>query len=603
MIGRMRFVLAVMATVLLTFTGRLLWLQFARADALADASRANFLQERRITPLRGRILARDGTVLADVRVAYDLMYRGGEIDGWPRLARLLGLDPAVPPRPPDPTVREEARLGSVIAWNLPDASIPAVEEHVAGLEAVYLRERVERLYPTGLAAQTVGYTGLADPARHEGYAVDEMIGVTGLEAGLEPWLFGIPGRELVEVDNRGVEVAATTLLPATPGSDVVTTLEPHAQRAAEEALSGALAYVNAERRLYDLPEAEVVRGAFLVMDLESGDLLAMASAPSFDPNLFTHRPSDPRAVAAILNDARHQPLLNRTIEAYPPASTFKVLSSYVLLEEGYVRASDRFACTRSIVFGGITWRNWAQYDRGSYDAVQGIADSCNTYYWRAVLSTPDVDAGWGPFAEDLEEAAHAFGYGEPVGLPLPGERAGLVPNPDWTRSVKDTPWYPGYTLNTVIGQGDLLATPVQTMRFLGTLARSGSRVEPRLVRSIGAIEQDTDVTNVEGSSWPVLAEGMRHAVTDFGVSEFMGPSANFPLQVAGKTGTAQNGAGDHLEHTWFMGYVPADEPRLGIVVFLEYAGASGKTAVPVARDFFVDYFDLSTFEVERTASR
>ena len=590
MISRMRFLLAMMLTLLVVFSGRLVWLQLAQAEQYTDLSLRNFTQQRRIAPLRGRLLARDGTVLADNRVAYDLMYWGGEVDGWSRLQSMLGLtgDPA----PPDPSDPSEARAGSVVAWNIPDPLVPAVEERVAGQANLYLRERIERIYPTNLAAQTIGYTGLADPARDAGYAVDDMIGITGLEAGLEPWLFGRPGRELVEVDHRGVPVRRQEVEPAVPGEDVRTTIDPRAQRAAEDALHGALVYLNAQRRENDLPQLDVARGALLAMDLESGDVLAIASSPSFDQNVFTHRPSDPDAVAAILGDDVLKPLQNRAIEAFPPASTFKMLASYTLLEEGFVAPGTRYGCTPSVRLGGIVWQNWATYYRGDYTVAEAIADSCNTYYWHAALDTPGFEDGWGPFVRALHDDALTFGYGEPVGVGLPGERSGRVPDPDWVREAKDTSWYPGYTLNTVIGQGDVLATPLQTLRFIGALASDGRMVQPRLVAAVGEEAQAVVAAEVPGRYWSVLRDGMRRMVTDHGSSRVLGPAASFPVTVAGKTGTAQTGQGEGLEHGWFMAYAPAESPEIAVVTFLENAGSSSATAVPVVRDFLVDYLQL-----------
>ena len=595
----MRVLLALVSTILVIFTGRLVWLQLANADRFASLSENNATQQRRIAPLRGRILARDGTVLADNRVAYDLMYWGGEIEGWSRLARMLDLEG--PPEPPDPSNPQEVRYGAVVAWNIPDGLVPAVEERVAGQRNLYLRERIERIYPTNLAAQAIGYTGLADPERHEGYALDDMIGVMGLEAGMERTLYGQPGLELVEVNNRGVPVRTQEALPAEPGLDVWTTLDPQAQRAAEDALAGAVTYVNAQRRENELPEVAAARGALLAMDLETGDLLAIASAPTFDQNVFTRRPSDPDAVNAILGDDVLQPLQNRAIEAFPPASTFKVLSSYTLLEHGFAAPQERFACTASITFGGITWQNWIDSYRGNYDVTEAIADSCNTYYFRAAMDTPAFAEGWSPFIEALHDDALIFGYGEPVGIGLPGERAGRVPDETWTRDVKETPWYPGYTLNTVIGQGDVLATPLQTVRALSAFALQGRRVEPRLVQQVGGEPMPSRERTIEGAYWDVLAEGMREMVTDFGSSSILGPAASFPLLVSGKTGTAQTGLGEGMEHTWFMAYVPSDDPQMAVVGFLENAGSSTQTAVPLVRDFLVGYYDLPGMRIEGAA--
>jgi penicillin-binding protein 2 len=166
------------------------------------------------------------------------------------------------------------------------------------------------------------------------------------------------------------------------------------------------------------------------------------------------------------------------------------------------------------------------------------------------------------------------------------------------REVKDTSWYPGYTLNTVIGQGDVLATPLQTLRFAGALANRGTLVEPRLVARVGEQPQDVVRRELPGRSWEVLAEGMRRMVTDHGSSRVIGPAASFPLTVAGKTGTAENGRPDGYEHAWFMAYAPAEEPRIAVVVFLENAGSSSATAVPVVRDFLADYYRLPALVAE-----
>ena len=592
MILRVRVLLAVILTVLVVFTGRLMYLQLAMAEELRAKSEENFTQQVRIAPLRGRILARDGTVLADNRAAYDLLYRGGPITGWNRLARLLGVEGE--PRPPDPADPEEVLYGAVVAWNIPDELIAAVEERVAGQPNLYLRERIERTYPTNLAAQTVGYTGLADPERHPGYGIDDMIGVSGIEAGLESALYGVPGAKLVEVDNRSVPLRETELWPAQPGRDVVLSIDPQTQRLAEDVLAGSLGYVNAERAKYGLPLETVVRGAILAMDPNTGDILAMASAPTFDQNVFTHRPSDPAAVQAVLSDGRNLPLQNRAVEAYPPASTFKLVSSSTLLEHGYVAPGTRYECTGSVRYGSIVWENWYPGYRGNYTAAEAIADSCNTYYWRAAIDTPGFSSGWGAFVQDLTARARAFGYGEIVGVGLREEKPGRVPDQAWVRAQTGEPWYPGYTLNTAIGQGDVLATPLQTLQFIGTLANDGLEVKPRLVQRLGDVPTPVETRQIDGRFWSTLKDGMRRMITDHGSSRILGPAARFPVAVAGKTGTAQNARGLHWEHVWFMGYAPAEDPQIAVVVFLEYAGSSSAVAVPVARDFLAGYYDVPT---------
>ncbi len=590
MISRLRLLLALMLSVLVLFTGRLMYLQLARAEDFALLSEENFTQEQRIAPLRGRILARDGTVLADNRVAYDLMYWGGEIDGWSRLKALLALEDE--PRPPDLSKLEEELHGAVLAWNIPDVLVPAVEERVAGQPNLYLRERVERTYPTNLAAHVVGYTSQADPERFPGYTVEDLVGISGVEASFETTLFGSPGARLVQVDNRGVELLAESLATARPGQDVVLTIDPQVQRLAEDVLRDSLVYINEQRDTNELPHADLVRGALIAINPKNGEILAMASAPSFDQNVFTKRPSDPDAVRTILEDRVNLPLQNRAIEAYPPASTFKIVSSSTLLEHGYLAPGTHYECTAGLPYGGRVWENWANYYRGSYNVAEAIGDSCNTFFWRAALNTPDFSMGWSPFIRDLVARAYDFGYGERVEIGLLDEKPGTIPDETWVRQQTGEPWYPGYTLNTTIGQGFVLATPLQTVQFVSTLALGGRQVKPRLVREIGGIETPIEAEQIDGQFWHVLRDGMRRMVTDHGANYIIGPGVGFPVAVAGKTGTAQNGLGEGYEHVWFMAYGPMEDPEVAVVVFLEGGGSSSAVAVPVIRDFLAAYWGI-----------
>lgn len=596
MVARMRLLLAFFFTVLAVFTGRLMVLQLVRTEEYALKSIQNSLAQQRITPLRGRILARDGTVLADDRVAHDLMYRGGPAPEWERIKALLGVTGDL--REPDPTKPEEVVSGAVAVWNIPDELVPAVEERVAGSENLYLRERIERTYPTNLAAQVVGYTQQADPVRNPGYSVNDLVGVSGIEAAYEAALFGGAGARQVEVDSGGTVVASHVLCSAQHGYDVVLTIDPQLQRLAEDVLQRSLTYVNEDRLRVGLPTEDVAKGAIIALDPRTGEVLAMASSPTYDQNVFTHRPSDPEAVEAILHDYDN-PLTNRAVEAYPPASTFKVVTSSTLLENGYVTPDQRFPCTAVFRYGGITWRNWATFDKGMYDVRHAIADSCNTYYWNAAYSTPDFGRGWAPFIADLVERARELGFGRPTGVGLLEEKAGRIPDDQWVRAQPryEHGWLPGFTLNTVIGQGDVLATPVQIAQFVCTIANRGLMPRPFLVKRIGDQVMEPRVTQVPGVHWETLIDGMELMFTDYPSANTMGPRV-YPWTVAGKTGTAQTGRGGDWTHAWFMGFSPVEEPQIALVVFIEYGGSSSRVSVPVARDFLAGYWQLKGVEVQ-----
>lgn len=590
MTARLRLLLALMLTLLVVFTGRLMYLQLLRGGEYLAISERNVTQERRIAPLRGRILARDGTVLADNRVAYDLMYWGGEVEGWARLAAFLGVDPGAL-RPPDRSRWEEAQHGAVLAWNIPDHLVPAVEERIAGQPALYLRERIERTYPTNLAAQVVGYTSQADPVRNPGYGVEDLAGVMGIEATWEAALYGAAGSSEAIVDHRGVPLASRVTLPATPGQDVVLTIDPLVQRLAEDVLAGALRYVNEDRARVGLPLEEVVHGAVIALDPRTGEVLAMASSPTFDQNVFAKRPIDPAAVGAYLTDATHKPLQNRAVEAYPPASTFKVVTAKTLLDGGWAGPNQRFSCSARFTLGGVTFRNWATFDKGLFDVRHALADSCNTYFWNAAVGTPDATRGWGPFIADEVATARDLGFGAVVGVGVREERAGRVPDLEWARVTYEHGWLPGFTMNTIIGQGDVLATPVQVAQLIQTVAMDGFQVQPHLVRAIGDAPFEPATRQVEGRHWRVLQEGLRMMFTDYPSRSVLGPGV-FPVAVAGKTGTGQTPRGPDYTHAWFMGYGPYQDPEVAIVVFVEYGGSSSRVAVPLARDFFAGYWGV-----------
>ncbi len=598
MLGRMRLLLAFLFTVLAVFTGRLMFLQLVKSEEYALRSIQNANEQRRIEPLRGRILARDGTVLADDRVAFDLLYRGGEAPEWPRIRALLGVDSEL--RPPDRSKPEEIINGAVVAWNIPDALVPAIEERVAGSPNLYLRERIERTYPTNLAAQVVGYTQQADPINNPGYSINDLVGVTGIEASYEAALFGYAGSQRVEIDNQGAEIASHVLWSAQPGYDVVLTLDPQLQRLAEDVLAGSLDYVNEDRLRVGLPTQNVVEGAIIAMDPKTGEILAMASAPTYDQNVFTHRPSDPEAVREILQN-EYRPLSNRAIEGYPPASTFKIVTSLAMLDNGWAAPQTHYPCTATFTFGGITWRNWATYNKGSYDVYNAIADSCNTYYWYAAFDTPGFSSGWAPFIEDVVTEARELGFGSPTGVGLMGEKSGRIPDDAWVRAQPqyEHGWLPGFTLNTVIGQGNVLATPIQLAQFVSTIANRGDMPQPHLVRKVGQQLMEPQFQHLESSHWETVIDGMELMFTAYPSANTMGPRV-YPWTVAGKTGTAQTTKGGDWTHAWFMGFSPVEEPEIVVVVFIEYGGSSSRVSVPVARDFLEGYWELRGVEVAST---
>jgi penicillin-binding protein 2 len=567
---------ALMAFFLLAFglLGLRAWqLQVLEHEKYALRSQGNYLKTERIPAPRGRILDRKGRVIAQDRLAVDLVYEGGEVAFKERLLPLLGL-------------KELPKGPAVLKAGVPEHLLPTLAELVAGQKNLKLVERIERTYPNPISGPVLGYVLLANAEQvKRGYHPEEEVGQAGLEAALEPYLRGKAGVRAVEVNVRGERLRETTLEEPTPGQDVVLTLDLDLQKAAEKALEEALEDINAGRRQMGLPPASRVKGAIVALDPTTGEVLAMASSPSFDPNLFAQRPV-PKEARALLED-RDLPLLNRAVQPYTPGSTFKLATSYALLEEGYVNPATTYRCSPYIVYGGQVRRNWATRDMGPMTVKEAIAWSCNTWYYQAVAQDP---LG---FVDRLAQRARLLGLGEATGLEV-AEKEGLLPTRAWKREALGEPWYPGETLSVAIGQGAVLTTPAQVARMLSTLFNEGRKPRLHLVKRLGNTPVPPRLERVPGRFWGVLKEGMRKTVTQGTARHVLG---DFPVPTGGKTGTAETpGKRRGLEHAWYMGYGPAEPgtsyPPLVVVAFFENGGEGSRVALPAVKKVMAAYWKV-----------
>jgi penicillin-binding protein 2 len=548
-------------------------LQVLEHEKYALRSQGNYLKTERIPAPRGRILDRKGRVIAQDRLAVDLVYEGGEVTFKERLLPLLGL-------------KELPKGPAVLKAGVPEHLLPTLAELVAGQKNLKLVERIERTYPNPISGPVLGYVLLANAEQvKKGYDPEEEVGQAGLEAALEPYLRGKAGVRAVEVNVRGERLRETILEEPTPGQDVVLTLDLDLQKAAEKALEEALEDINAGRRQMGLPPASRVKGAIVALDPTTGEVLAMASSPSFDPNLFAQRPV-PKEARALLED-RDLPLLNRAVQPYTPGSTFKLATSYALLEEGYVNPATTYRCSPYIVYGGQVRRNWATRDMGPMTVKEAIAWSCNTWYYQAVAQDP---LG---FVDRLAQRARLLGLGEATGLEV-AEKEGLLPTRAWKREALGEPWYPGETLSVAIGQGAVLTTPAQVARMLSTLFNEGRKPRLHLVKRLGNTPVPPRLERVPGRFWGVLKEGMRKTVTQGTARHVLG---DFPVPTGGKTGTAETpGKRRGLEHAWYMGYGPAEPgtsyPPLAVVAFFENGGEGSRVALPAVKKVMAAYWKV-----------
>lgn len=548
-----------------------LWAQLWSLQAVHGRYYLRLSEQNRVrdyvTPApRGVILDRRGQPLVTNRPAFTVSVLPMEVRDPARLARTLApvLGVAVEEiearlqagrrRPFEPVpLRRDVGKGVVMA----------VEENRLDLPGILVEAEPVREHLHGsLAAHGLGYLGEITEEElrsRTGYRAGALIGKSGVERTYDHVLRGTDGRLRVEVDAAGRPVRILGRQGARPGSSIVLTLDATLQAVAERALRGRT-------------------GAVVAMDPRNGEVLALASAPTFDPNLFSGGIS--AADWRLLAGDRRLPLLNRAVEGtYEPGSVFKIITGLAALAEGVARRDSLFACTGSLQVGRWIFRDVAAY--GTVDFLRGVAVSCNVMFWQLGRALGE---------ERLGLYARAFGLGQPTGVDLPSEAVGLIPSAAWKQETWKEPWYPGDTLNMSIGQGFVLATPLQVARMVGGLATGGTLVRPRLVRRIMTPEGiQVTAHTPEKTAVPVtlpaearrtLRDGMR-AVVEAGT----GRAAAVPgLAIAGKTGSAENPRG--IPHAWFAGYAPADRPTLVVVVFIEHGRRGGEVAAPIARALF-----------------
>ena len=506
------------------------------------------------------------------------------------------LQASVDDVPPAPVVAAEELDYHVMAEDVPLEVVAEVEANPRQYPGVKIITRARRAYPAKtLAAHVLGHLGpiqkdeLAAAGTPDGYRADDRIGRLGLEQRYESILRGHRGAAVELTDHSGRVMASYRRKEPGVGRDLVLTIDPQLQQAAEDLLDSAL-----KRRAIQSAEADAdpAGGAIVVMDVHSGAVLAAASAPRFDPNLFAGDRSG--ELESLLSDPAH-PLFDRVAKmAVPPGSVFKMITAVALLEQSAIADDEPFLCRGYL--NTPDRRRCAVYIRrgvghGEVTLADAVAVSCNVYFFHhAGQMGPDPLVDW----------ASRFGMGRLTGVDLPGESAGVLPTPRTIRRLEGHRWRTGDTQSLAIGQGSLCATPLQIVRLTAAIANGGQLVTPHLVSGLGLPELTDGQSTVElgktsddpidipppqpipglqASTLTTIREGLERVVSDPDGTAH-GTVYLESIPIAGKTGTAQTGA---AAHGWFAGYVPADRPKLAFVVVLEHSGAASTTAGPVAR--------------------
>ncbi|MAG35238.1 MAG: penicillin-binding protein 2 [Dehalococcoidia bacterium] len=476
-----------------------------------------------------------------------------------------------------------------------------LEEQRHLLPGVTILPTPMREYPDGaLLGHILGYTGLIPAERLDQllqlqYERDDVVGRSGLEAATEAHLRGRPGRMQVEVDAVGRTVnVLDTLVEAQPGRTVILTLDTRLQRAATRLLQQALDQTGAPN------------GAAIAMVPQTGEILAMVSLPGYDSNLFAGgiSPNDYRD----LSEDPRRPLVNTAIAGqYPPGSTFKIVVAAAALEERVVRPDQTVLCRGRIDLpGGFVFRDWLPSGHGPMAVVDAVARSCDVYFYSVSGSwQPAGITGLGP--DKLGRYARLFGFGAPTGIGLPGEEPGLVPTTAWKQRVKGAPWYQGDSYNIGIGQGDLLSTPLQVINAINVIANGGTLYRPQLILEVrdseGRLRQSFEPeairrVPVSARHLALIRRGLRESITSRQGTTYTA-LRDHTLAIAGKTGTAEVGRVAE-PHAWFVGYAPATNPVISVIVLVQNGGQGSKVAAPVAADIM----DLYVRDIDsRTEAR
>jgi len=555
----------------------LLRLQVLQHDELTRLADQNRVRLDVIRAPRGAIRDRSGRVLADNQPSFDIVFRPAPIESTLRvrtviasdwLARVSGAilaDTSEIKR----KVQDANRTGqtAILRRTVPYAVMAAVEESRSELVGLDVQVAPMRRYPSGaLAAQLLGYAGEINDRElsertDKGYGLGDLIGKTGVERRYEEVLRGEDGAEFVVVNAMGKRV--TTLeegppkLPI-PGRDVTLTIDLNVQRALELAM------------------AKIERGAAVVLDPRDGSVLGMVSKPVYDPNEFSRGISFARWKE--LNGNGAFPLLNRAIQsAYPPGSTFKIVTMLAGLHTNEVDANSHqvTACNGGYYFGGRRFGCWDHNGHGSLDLVDALQHSCDVYFYQLGLRLG---------LEPIEQTAHALGLGDRTGIDLPGEARGLVPSSQYYNQHFHTgKWPRGVLLNLGIGQGELLATPVQLATMTAVVANGGHAVRPHVVQSIQGerdfhLERPVETgLNTKTADWDAVHLAMHKVTLPGGTAN---ASRTVPgMDVAGKTGTAQNPHGK--DHALFVCFAPLEAPSLAMAIVVENVGHGSEFAAPV----------------------
>ena len=584
--GRFRYLYWIVIFIFAALICRLVYLQLFEGSYYHGLADGNRLRAIPIAAMRGVMYDRNGQILVGSRPSFMVTYvptkkgiSDAELDS---LSKLLNV--------PKDKLQEKIAKGKnsfepiILAQDLTQDIVTRVEERRNDLPGVSVDVQPIRYYPyNSMAAQVFGYVGQIDEEDmkrlkgQEGVSSITQIGRAGLEAYYDDLLRGKDGGRQVEVDASGTPVKEMERKNPVPGHNFHLTIDLNLQKATEDALDRQVANGIGTHGI-----------AAVAIDPNTGAVLAMASRPSYNPNWFTRGITE-KEWAQINNNPAH-PMENRVIAGeYPPGSTFKLITGTAALELKKVTPDE-------LIFdSGRHWlvdmRNAGGEALGWLNFTEALAKSDNVYFY---------ELGRRVGIDKLAEYARMFGMGKKTGIALRGEATGLVASEEYKKKNFNQDWYLGDTFNSAIGQGFQLVTPLQAAMIVSEVANGGIQYKPFLVSRIDNLDgtpykifapEQVGTLPVSKSTLDLVREGMRNVAEESGTAGSL--FAGFPIQVAGKTGTAENFGG--ADHAWFVAYAPFDHPRIVIAVLTEQGGFGALASGPVAKSMLEEFFQVGAY--------
>jgi penicillin-binding protein 2 len=571
----------------------LLLLGFWRLQVLDTQHYSKLADQNRIRTIpiiapRGRILDRQGRVLLDNYPSFSILLERDSPAEVKTYLKQIAVGLRIDAADLSEQVAQAAGLPRyqplVIKTDASPADIAFVEAHRADIPCLDLLMVQRRKYPPDdFMAHVLGYVGDVSPediARSRGrYRPGDVAGKSGIEREYNNILMGVDGSRRVIVDSRGRVRGTLSETPAIPGKTIRLTIDEDLERVAETDLAGK-------------------EGAVVVLDPKSGGVLAMASRPSYDPNLFSAGITS--AEWKQLNDDPEHPLLNRAIQAQlAPGSVFKIIMATAMLQTDVPPANYTVYCPGSAVFYGRVFHCWNKHGHGLVNLHNAIVHSCDVFFYN-VGKQLGIDR--------ISYFAHKLGLGERTGIDLPGEDSGLVPSEAWKERVYHQPWYPGETISVAIGQGATTVTPLQLAYSIGGIAMGGIFKRPHLLFANSATDPVPEVRfPLSANTVDQVTQAMYGVVNEGGTAA---ASRLEGIQFCGKTGSAQVISDDlkhrvsgkrYLDNAWFVGFAPRQDPQIVVSVLVQGGQEGAEAAAPIARDIIRAYYQKKNQGQEQSA--